>query len=111
MPVRRAKNDTKPKRWQLTQGGQPVDLTLATSVKMQANLAPGQAATGTVVLDAACSVVTALQGIVREPAGSTGSLAEALYTVAFQITWNDGTTETLPDDQVLLLEIRPDPGT
>lgn len=110
MPVRRTKNDTRRKRWQLRQRGGVIDLTAASQVRMFAKLAPGQSATGTTTLSGVCTVEDAPQGIVREPVGSTGALAEALYLAQFQIDWSDGTSETVPDGDGELLEIRPDLG-
>lgn len=108
--LKRTKGDTRRKRWQLKQAGNVVDLTAAAQVQMFARLAPGQSATGTTVLSGVCAIENAPLGIVREPVGSIGALPEALYLAQFQITWQDGTTDTVPDGDGQLLEIRPDLG-
>lgn len=97
--------DTKRRRWQLRQSGNVIDLTTATGVEMRAVLAPGESATGTTSLTGAMAFEDRPQGIVREPLGGTGALAEALYRVGFWITWGDGTLEKVPDEDYQLLEV------
>lgn len=82
---------------------------------MFASLAPGQSATATPPATTALSGTCAIQapatdGIVLEPAGGTGTLVTALYRAEFQITWSDGTIETVPDEGWELVEVLEDLG-
>lgn len=101
--------DTKRRRWQLFQRGAVIDLTTATAVEMRAVLAPGESATGTTTLTGAMGFSDRPNGIVLEPVGGTGALAEALYRVGFWITWGDGTLEKVPDENTQELEVVPGP--
>lgn len=89
-----------------------MDLTAATEVRMLAKLAPGQTVSaGADDLDGVCTIeAPATDGIVKEPTGGTGALGVALFLVEFQITFSDGTTETIPDEGYQELEVLADLG-
>lgn len=96
------RNDTAPAMAaQLTDtvGGvtTPIDLTAAVGVKLIMRLATAQ--TGTKV-NAACSFVDKATGKVSYQWVTTDTDTEGVYYAEFQITWTDGTKETVPNDTV-----------
>lgn len=76
---------------------------------MLVGLAPGQSNEGGAgTLSGTCSIeAPATGGIVREPTGGTGTLGLALYRVQFEVTYSDGTVESIPDEEPQLLEVIP----
>jgi hypothetical protein len=75
----------------LAVNGQPLDLTNATSVKLIMKSA-GALVTGT------CTIVDAVDGGIKYVWAGGDTAVSGTYQVEFQVTWNDGTKQTLPND-------------
>lgn len=75
--------------------GTYIDLTTATQVHVHIGIAGGGAAEK--IVDAACTVVTALEGKVRYWVKAADTAHEAgEYDLEFEVRWADGTIITVP---------------
>lgn len=75
----------------------PIDLTAATGVKLIMRLASAQ--TGTKV-NAACTFVDKPTGKILYQWVTADTDTDGTYYAEFQITWTNGTKETVPNDTV-----------
>jgi hypothetical protein len=71
----------------------PINLTNATSVKFIMN----NASTGTNITNANCAITAAATGQVTYAWDSDDTATSGTYNVEFEIHWNDGTIETVPN--------------
>ena len=93
--IKVTKNDTVALSTQLTWGdGSNVDLTSASSVKFMMT-AWGAIAT---TVNSACTIVSAIDGIVKYTWGAGETSAVGFYNVQWEITYGDGTIYTVPTD-------------
>lgn len=96
--------DTKRRRWRLTQGRKRIDLTPAASVAIR--VIPVDAP-GAIAFTDDVEIIDTVGGIVRWAPLSVQVAIPGIYHVVFVITWNDGRTESVPDDGYEDLVIRP----
>jgi hypothetical protein len=85
-----------------------VNLTTATTVKliMTATLTDGSTATVT----GTCALTDATGGIVTYTWVTGDTIASGLYNAEYEITWNTGKIETIPNDGYFTVEIQDDLG-
>jgi len=88
---------------------EPIDLTNATSVDfiMRAKSATDASSTG---IRAEADITDAVNGIVTYTWDPTDTAAVGSYNVEFEITWNDGGVETVPNDGYMEVEVVDDLG-
>jgi hypothetical protein len=72
--------------------GNVVNLTTATSV----TFSMANAATGTVVLSQAATIVNAAQGLVSYTWGSNDTLKSGMFMANWKVTWSGGSTTSYP---------------
>lgn len=97
-------NDTQPKMLASLKDGEgdPIDLTSA-SVRFHM-----RTLTGTTVVDAAASIVTAATGLVRYDWQPADTAAIGSYQAEFEVTYSDTTIETFPNSGYIRVEITDD---
>jgi hypothetical protein len=103
------RNDTKSRYWALKKnaGKAAIALTLATEVRF---LMKPQAGGSGPTVNAKLTIVNVNTGEVRwDPLPGHVAVA-GLYDAEFQITWQDGRTETVPSDGYEVVQIRADLG-
>ena len=92
-----------PLRATLSASDGPIDLTTATQVKVILR-------TDAVILTGVCTIENAPLGVVRYD-WAVGDLAVAGdYDGEFEITWNTGRIETVPNDDYILFRVKADLG-
>ena len=77
----------------------PIDLTAATTVKLimrNQSAPPGSSP----AVNSACSFVDRAQGRISYQWGPANTSSAGLFNTEFQITWNDGGIETVPNDAI-----------
>lgn len=88
----------------LYNGSVPLDLTAATAVKMIAR----SAGAASPKVDAAMTVVApATSGVVRYDWGLTDTDTAGTYRLEFEVTWNTGKKQTIPNygyDELVIAE-------
>lgn len=85
----------------LTQAGEPLDLTGASSVTFR-----GRLQDGTTVFSGTCTIITAADGEVSYSWAANDTATPGTYIVEFSITWSTGITQTIPTDRVATLLVR-----
>jgi len=75
--------------------GNPMDLTNVSTITMRLK----DISTGQVVYTGTCTVVSPSNGRIQHNWGDTSSL-NGIYEREFEITYNDGTKETVPSDRI-----------
>lgn len=83
-------------------GETPINLTTATSVKFLMRETGG---TGAPKVTAAMTIVDAANGRVQHDWGATDTDTVGTFDIEFEITWSDGTIETVPNDSYLSVEV------
>jgi len=98
-------NDTSPAMLATLQDadGNEIDLTSASVRFHMRSLGSGQ-----VVVDAAATVVTALDGLVRYDWIAADTSAIGSYHAEFEVTYADASIETFPNDGYIRVEILDD---
>lgn len=84
----------------------PLDLTNATTVSFIMASAPAEP--GTPKVNAACTVIDALNGRVRYAWAAADTDTAGSYSAEFEVTWNDGTVQTVPRQGYLTVTITED---
>lgn len=88
------RGDTRPVLGaQLTDNASPLNLTTATAVKMLMRLPAGPSPK----VEAACTITNASTGTITYTWQTGDTDTVGLYNVEFEITWNDGGIQTVPN--------------
>lgn len=101
------RNDTRPTlSVPLTEGasGTPINLTTATSVKLMMKTQSGS------LITRPATITSAAGGVVSVTFQSADTATSGEYSAEFEITWNDGGKETIPNDGWLTITILDDLG-
>src|SRR5215213_8754438 len=77
----------------------PINLTTATGVKLIMKLQNAPANT-TPTVNSACAFVNRTTGTVSYTWTSANTATVGIYNIEFEIAWNDGGVETVPNDNV-----------
>lgn len=84
----------------------PLDLTNATAVTF--HMAIQALEPGTPKVEAACTITDAVNGRVSYAPAAGDTDTAGTYLAEFEVTWNDGTVQTLPRKGYLTIDITED---
>jgi hypothetical protein len=102
-------NDTwPPMEAALSDQGGPIDLTTASSVALKMR---GTKRTGAVSVSGPCTVLAPpMDGVVMHEWDATETAVADFYNAEFEITWGDGSIQTVPNSGYFYIDIQDDLG-